>query len=102
MKAAENTGDAQVKTMTFDVSTREGAKMWLHRRIRKLGLVFLLGVVLSPVAAAIVVSIKYFRVAKTLPPLGPLVVSSLMWGTIMVALMGIVAVILTVKPPSPA
>jgi hypothetical protein len=100
MKTAVKTGEygnATVKAMTFDVSTTEAAKAWLQRRPRKLGLLFLLGVVLSPVASAIVVSIKYFSKAHQLPPLGPLVTSSLMWAAIIVALMVIVVMIIGVK-----
>ena len=81
---------AQYKAMTADVSTKESALTWLTARIRKLGLVFLVGVVASPVASAIVVGWRVFRRTKEFPPFGQLIGPILMWSAIVIVLMALV------------
>jgi len=93
----KNLGEATTREMTLDVSTRPAAKVWLQRRIRKLMLLLLLGVVLAPVASGIVVGVRYFRRVGDLPPIVPLVTASLLWAAIIVALMLLVVGIISVK-----
>jgi hypothetical protein len=81
--------------MKADVSSREAAIAWTKRRIRKLGLLLLLGAALSPVASGIVVGWRYFRkTGGETPPIGPFITSSLMWaGVVIVCLLIVVAII---------
>ena len=72
---------------TDPVLTRDGAEAWLGRRIRKIALLSILAVALTPIASAIVVGGKLWWKAKTLPPPGPLVESTLLWSAIVIPLL---------------
>ena len=75
-----------LKKMEGDVSSREAAMSWLYRRIKKFGYLLALVVVLAPIASGIVVTIFHYRRTKEIPPFGPLVVGSLQWSVIIIAL----------------
>lgn len=93
---SEPTREPPSKPSTRDVSTRAAARAWTRRRLRTLGLLLLLAVVLSPVASAAVVA---WNAAKrgVILTLGELALASLMWGAIATACVGIVAVIIALK-----
>lgn len=89
--------NATTKEMTLDVSTRQAAKIWLQRRIRKVWMLMLLGIVLAPVASGIVVGIRYFVRTRELPPIAPFLGASLQWAAIIVVLMLVVVGIISAK-----
>ena len=84
-------------SMKDDLSTREAALAWSFKRIKKLGLVLVVSVCISPIASAGVVAFRYFLRAGELPPIGALVESSLLWAAIAILLVALVTAIIGVK-----
>jgi hypothetical protein len=77
----------QFEAMAHDVSTRAAALRWSGRRLRKLGLIAVVGIALTPVASALVVGVVYVVRRQSLPPWDGIVSSSLAWTVVIIPIL---------------
>lgn len=80
-----------------DVTTREGAENWLGRRIRQIGKLVILAVVLTPVAVTAVILAKTVFRGKGMPPMSAFIPALLMWSVITIAILLFVAFLIGFK-----
>ena len=84
---AEAKNAAKTGSKNDDVTTREGAENWLGRRIRQIGKLVILGMVLTPVAVTVVILARTVFRGRGMPPMSVFIPALLMWSVIIVAIL---------------
>lgn len=87
----------QFERSTANVSDRQAAIAWFSDRVRKVWKIMVVAVVVAPIASAALVIFRHMRRSREFPPVGPLLGAVAFWSVLAIALMAIVAFLLTRK-----